>query len=147
MSPREREVRQYAADLLAHLSVTTVPVDPVRIARRQGLAVEEGPLPSGFYGALWKKSNRFGIIISGACPTPGHRRSSLAHELGHYHIDGHLDAIFAGDTERVESAGEFHNQGKSRLEREADWFASELLVPASQLGPRIDERPASTGTL
>ena len=29
MSPREREVRQYATDLLSHLSVTTVPVDPV----------------------------------------------------------------------------------------------------------------------
>ena len=47
MSPREREVRQYATDLLAHLSVTTVPVDPVRIARRQRLAVAEGPLPDG----------------------------------------------------------------------------------------------------
>ena len=114
MSPREREVRQYATDLLAHLSVTTVPVDPVRIARRQGLAVAEGPLPSGVYGALWKKGNRFGIIVSDACPTPGHRRFSLAHELGHYHIDGHLDAMFAGDTEQVESAGEFSTAGRAR---------------------------------
>ena len=147
MSPREREVRQYATALLSHLSVTTIPVDPVRIARRQGLAVEEGPLPSGVYGALWKKGNRFGIIVSDACPTPGHRRFSLAHELGHYHIDGHLDAMFAGDTKRVESAGEFHHHDKSPLEREADWFASELLVPASQLGSRIDEQPPSIGTL
>ena len=146
MSPRESQVRRCATDLLARLSVTTVPVDPVWIARRQGLAVEEGPLPSGVYGALWKRGNRFGIIVSDACPTPGHRRFSLAHELGHYHIDGHLDAMFAGDAERVESEGEFLPNRKSRLEREADWFASELLVPASQLGPRIDE-PASIGTL
>ena len=55
--------------------------------------------------------------------------------------------MFAGDTERVESAGEFHHHGKSPLEREADWFASELLVPTSQLGPRIDAQPASIGTL
>ena len=147
MSTREREVRRCAADLLAHLSVTAVPVDPVRIARRQGLAVEEGPLPSGVYGALWKKGNRFGIIVSDACPTPGHRRFSLAHELGHYHIDGHLDAMFAGGAGRVESPGEFLHDGKSRLEREADWFASELLAPASEVGPRIDEQPASIGTL
>lgn len=147
MSPRESEVRRCATDLLAHLSVTGIPVDPVWIARRQGLAVEEGPLPSGVYGVLWKKGNRFGIIVSDACPTPGHRRFSLAHELGHYHIDGHLDAMFAGDAERVESEGEFLHNRKSRLEREADWFASELLVPASQLGPRIDEEPASIGTL
>ena len=147
MSPREREVRRCATDLLAHLSVTRIPVDPVWIAHRQGLAVEEAPLPSGVYGALWKKGNRFGIIVSDACPTPGHRRFSLAHELGHYHIDGHLNAMFAGDAERVESEGEFLHNRKSRLEREADWFASELLVPASQLGPRIDEEPASIGTL
>lgn len=55
--------------------------------------------------------------------------------------------MFAGDAERVESAGEFLHDGKSRLEREADWFASELLAPASELGPCIDDEPASIGTL
>ena len=55
--------------------------------------------------------------------------------------------MFAGDAERVESEGEFLHNRKSQLEREADWFASELLMPASQLGPRIDEEPASIGTL
>ena len=147
MSPREREVRQYATDLLAHLSVTTVPVDPVRIARRQGLAVAEGPLPSGVYGALWKKGNRFGIFVSDACPTAGHRRFSVAHELGHYHVDGHMDAMFAGAAGVVESAGGFHPGRKSPLEREADWFASELLVPTQQLVSRIEGQPASIRTL
>ena len=103
--------------------------------------------PSTPHWTTRKKGNRFGIIVSDACPTPGHRRFSLAHELGHYHIDGPLDAMFAGDTEQVESAGDFLHDGKSPLEREADWFASELLVPASQLGSRIDEQPASIGTL
>lgn len=34
MSPREREVRRCATDLLAHVSVSRIPVDPVWIARR-----------------------------------------------------------------------------------------------------------------
>ena len=143
MSPREREVRQCATDLLTHLRVASPPVDPEQIARRQGLVVEEKPLPSGVYGALWKKGNRFGIIVSDACPTPGHRRFSLAHELGHYHVD----AMFAGTTGIVESAGGFHPGRKSPLEREADWFASELLVPAEQLVSRIEGQPASIRTL
>ena len=147
MSPREREVRQCATDLLTHLRVASPPVDPEQIARRQGLVVEEKPLPSGVYGALWKKGNRFGIIVSDACPTPGHRRFSLAHELGHYHVDGHVDAMFAGTTGIVESAGGFHPGRKSPLEREADWFASELLVPAEQLVSRIEGQPASIRTL
>ncbi len=147
MNRREREVRQCATDLLTHLRVAGPPVDPVRIARRQGLVVEERPLPSGVYGALWKKGNRFGIFVSDACPTAGHRRFSVAHELGHYHVDGHVDAMFAGATGMVESAGGFHRNRKSRLEREADWFASELLVPAEQLVSRIEGQPASIRTL
>ena len=143
MSPREREVRQCATDLLTHMRVAGPPVDPVGIAHRQGLVVEERPLPSGVYGALWKKGNRFGIIVSDACLTAGHWRFSVAHELGHYHVD----AMFPGATEMVESAGGFHRNRESQLEREADWFASELLVPAEQLVSRIAGQPASIRTL
>ena len=123
------------------------PIDPEQIARRQGLVVEERSLPSGVYGALWKKGNRFGIIVSDACPTAGHRRFSVAHELGHYHVDGHVDAMFAGATGMVESAGGFHRNRKSQLERDADWFASELLVPTKQLVSRIAGQPASIRAL
>ena len=147
MSGREREVRRCATDLLTHLRVVGPPVDPVGIARQQGLVVEERPLPSGVYGALWKKGNRFGIIVSDACPTVGHRRFSVAHELGHYHVDGHVDAMFAGATGIVESAGGFHRNRESQLEREADWFASEPLVPTEQLVSRIEGQPTSIRTL
>lgn len=147
MTAREREVRRCATELLADLGVTAAPVDPAWIARRQGLTVAEEPLPDGIWGALWKKGNRFGIIVSNACPTDGHRRFSLAHELGHYHVDGHLEAMFNGTTEVVPSPGGFLRNRTNPLEREADWFASELLVPTAQLASRIEARPPSIETL
>lgn len=48
--------RDVATDLLTQLSVTRIPVDPVWIARRQGLVVEEEPLPSGVYGRSGKRA-------------------------------------------------------------------------------------------
>ena len=137
MNQREHEVRRCATELLDELGVDVPPVDPVWIARQEGLSVEEKQLSTGVFGALWKRGDSFGIIVSQSCPTIGHRRFSLAHELGHYHVDGHVDAMFVGGSEIVESKGGFFRNRRDPLEREADWFASELLVPSAQLGSRI----------
>ena len=91
MNQREHEVRRCATELLDELGVDVPPVDPVWIARQEGLSVEEKQLSTGVFGALWKRGDSFGIIVSQSCPTIGHRRFSLAHELGHYHVDGHVD--------------------------------------------------------
>lgn len=147
MNRREREVRRYASDVLQELDVTTVPVDPVWIARKHGLSVDEKPLPSGVFGALWKRRNGFGIVVSDSCPTAGHRRFSVAHELGHYHVDGHVDGMFSGTTDTVVSQGGLFRDQSNRLEREADWFASELLVPATQVVPRFEKGGASVETI
>ena len=147
MNRREREVRRYAIEVLDELGVQTPPVDPRRIAAEHGLSVDEQALPSGVFGALWKKGDSFGIIVSDSCPTAGHRRFSLAHELGHYHVDGHADAMFVGETEVVPSMGGLFRDQDDRLEREADWFASELLVPTTQLSPLIEDGGASVEAL
>ena len=137
MTRREREVRSYATELLDDLGLSTPPIVPEWIASEVELSVEEKPLSPGVFGALWKKGNRFGIFVSDSCPTAGHRRFSVAHELGHYHIDGHVEAMFLGEVEVVESSGGLFRKRHDRYEREADWFASELLVPANPFVSRI----------
>ena len=137
MNRREREVRGYATELLGDVGLSTPPIDPEWIAGEIDLSVEQKSLTPGVFGALWKKGNRFGIFVSDSCPTVEHRRFSVAHELGHYHIDGHVEGMFLGDAEVVESSGGLFRDRRDRCEREADWFASELLVPTNSFLARI----------
>ena len=108
-------------------------VRPQTRARRRGMAPFEGR--SGRYGTV-------SIIASDVCPTPGNWHLSLAHELGCDHIDGRLDAMFArGRDDRI--GGKLLYNGTSQLERRLNWFASELLVPDSQLDSRINSRASA----
>ena len=142
MSRSEHEIRGCANELLSDLGLRTPPIDPEWIADEIGLTVRTEPLSPGVYGAMWKKGNDFGIIVSPSCPTVGHRRFSVAHELGHYHVDGHIEGMFTCNTVTVESAGGLFRNRKDPYEREADWFASELLVPTGLFASRIREHDA-----
>jgi len=148
MSRREREVRGYANGVVDELSITTLPVSPDDVAARKGITVDEkAGLPPEIFGALYKAGGGFGILVSTECPTRGHRNFSLAHELGHYHIDGHMEALFARGEEIAVSQGGLFRNSKDRYEREADWFASELLAPTGLVQPRVLESEPSVETL
>ena len=130
MSHRLRTIRKAATSLLAEVDYNSSPVDPFVVAERKGLEVEvvDFPVPDVF-GALLLEGGEFRILISERCFGGGHRRFTLAHELGHYHIDGHLtELLTTGSGIKTSQAGHFRSQ-KSPEEREADWFAAELLIP------------------
>ena len=113
-----------AERLLREEELLRLPVDLKELARRREIVVE--PMPSsqdGVSGMLVRHGNRFGILYSTVIENRGFRRFSIAHELGHYFIDGHLDHL--GDSHR--SRAEFVSN--DRYEREADFFAAGLLMP------------------
>lgn len=131
-SQREQAVRRIANDVLVDVGAVDRPrIDPFDIARARGLMVESrAGFPPSVYGALFLDGSRFGVILSEACHGDGHRNFTLAHELGHYHIPGHVDGLVeAGGGQMLSLGGHFRNR-KDPREREADWFASELLLPA-----------------
>lgn len=132
MSHRERMARKRAVEVLAELGIPDPPVDPFAIARRKELRVEEVDFPTnGIFGALILEDGAFRVLVSRKCFGSGHRRFTVAHELGHYHIEGHLnELIAAGSGIKPSLGGHFRNQ-RAPEEREADWFASELLVPTA----------------
>lgn len=139
MQPRESLPRRTANELLDEMEIAEAPVPVDAIVRRKGLSFEEREgFPPTVFGALYRSGNQFGIVISTACPTEGHRRFTVAHELGHYHLEDHVDRLFANGDELVLSMAGHYRSQKDPLEVEADCFASELLMPGRFVKPLVD---------
>jgi hypothetical protein len=115
----ERVIQQYG--------ITTLPVDPMAIARSVGIEVKEKPASScGVSGVLIRLGDEFCIAYATHIRSPGFRRFSVAHELGHYFLEGHFEAIFADGPMHESRAGFLSNL---KYELEADHFAARLLSP------------------
>ena len=82
---------------------------------------------SGVSGALVKIEDDFAIAYATHIESPGFRRFSVAHELGHLHIPGHAEALLPAGHATHESRAGYRSD--SRYEREADEFAANLLMP------------------
>ena len=85
-----------AERVIREQGITTLPVDPIAIARSIGIDVQEKPASNGgVSGMLIRLGEQFCIAYATHIKSPGFRRFSVAHELGHYFLEGHVDAIFA----------------------------------------------------
>lgn len=136
---RDGVARRCAREVIRDASVSSLPVNVEAVATSRGLQViERGGFPDGHFGALARMPNSSGyaIVVSKSCPTGGHRRFTVAHELGHYVIPGHHDALFSADRDIVFSPG-WVSRKKNPLEIEADAFASELVHPRPLLQPLV----------
>lgn len=117
-----------ASLVLKNLGITSLPVDPFAIARNRDIVCEQkSGLATGISGCLMKVGDIFGILYSTRFSSEGFRRFTVAHELGHYFLEGHVQHLFgAGQTFHQSESG-FTSDDK--YEREADSFAAGLLMP------------------
>jgi Zn-dependent peptidase ImmA (M78 family) len=115
-----------AAEVLKKRKISALPVDPFGIAIGEGIACEKLHR-SGVSGCLSGLDNTFGIFYSDSIPSEGFRRFTVAHELGHYFLEGHYKHIFADGKSRHDSASGYSSDDP--YEREADAFAAALLMP------------------
>jgi len=118
-SAAERIIREHG--------VSSLPVKPIEVARRLGIEVVAKPAShGGVSGMLIRVGNEFCIAYATHITSSGFRRFSIAHELGHYCIEGHIDAVFADGSIHESRAGFVSGIG---WELEADHFAARLLMP------------------
>ncbi|AJY07441.1 ImmA/IrrE family metallo-endopeptidase [Burkholderia seminalis] len=125
---RLKLAKQRGEAVLAEEKITDLPVDPYAIAQKHDIVVQAKPdTESGVSGMLLRHGNAFGILYASDIPNEGFQRFSVAHELGHYFLDGHIDHVLPNDGIHTSHAG--FSSGDP-YEQEADNFAVGLLMPA-----------------
>jgi hypothetical protein len=124
-----------AEEVLKRYGMTKLPIDPVGIANQLKIPVQAFPPESrGVSGMLVLRDDNFFIFHATHITSEGFRRFSIAHELGHYFLDGHVDAVLDTRGQHESRAGFAES---NPFELEADHFAAALLMPKSLVQPLI----------
>lgn len=127
-------------DDLAHLAEAVLaeagrreadlPLEPAALVLETGLTLSFGHYGGAFDGLLEHRTGRFHVYCD--LDRVEHRNSprarfTLAHELGHYFIDEHRQALATGLAPSHQSFSE--HESELLVEQEADYFAACLLMP------------------
>lgn len=127
-----------AEDVVKRYGFDCFPIDPFVIAQGEGIFVDKKPDEiSGASGHLLRMGDKYFILYSTAIENEGFQRFSIAHELGHYFLEGHIDQLLINNSH--ESRANF--QSEDPLEREADRFAAALLMPRSLFEAEMKRQP------
>jgi hypothetical protein len=127
------KVKWEADKLLQELGINSLPVDPFAIAERLGIALQAMPSRmGGASGMLIHVAGQFGICYPTHVESEGFKKFSVGHEIGHYRLPGHIEAVLDERGQHVSAAG---FRSSSRYELEADHFAAALLMPTRLVSP------------
>jgi len=127
--------REELEDLASFLADSYFPndkIDPYRLADNNGITFSFGDYADCFDGLLEYQRGRFHIYGNAnriRDPNYPRARFTFGHELGHYYIDDHRRAMEQGAAS-VACLTDF--QSDNLAEREADFFASHLLMPSDR---------------
>ena len=102
----------------------SVPVDVRTICRHLGIHVTDKPIKSEAY--FISREGNLAIIVKEDV-IEQRKRFSIAHELGHIFLPDHAELVFNC------SYNDMLYNTKKPYEQEANFFASELLIPAEDL--------------
>lgn len=105
-------------------------IDPILIAEKNNISYSFGNYSDSFDGLLECENGVFHIFINLTRLKQAYSeraRFTFAHELGHYFIDDHRNALLKGLSPSHCSQTGF--KSKNRAERQADYFAACLLMP------------------
>jgi Zn-dependent peptidase ImmA (M78 family) len=126
---RLKMAKQKAEAFLRDEGITNLPVDPFAISASRDIEVKAKPDSiDGVSGMLLRHGDVFGILYATHIPSEGFHRFSIAHELGHYFLEGHIDHILPADGMHMSHAGFV---SADPYELEADQFAAGLLMPSA----------------
>lgn len=129
---QKQEISDLAEGVVAEYSGATA-IQPLTIIKQLKITYDFDDYGEAFDGLLDCKNGKFHIHCNlGRVEHPESPRArfTLAHELGHYFLDAHRNALLRGMAPSHASFCEY--ESKEMVEQEADCFAASLLMPASR---------------
>ena len=134
---RQVDLERLVRRELERMGLYRLPVNPIQFANRLGISVEYANFPDGSTIGMVVTRGGSGKIFAAISDSPYRLRFAIAHELGHYFLhlmegnvikDGSLrDRPIDLFWENKSSAGPLPKDLKQEIE--ANWFATELLMP------------------
>ena len=130
-------IQQQAVKIQEGYQIKKLPIDPKLIAQKANIQVEpKVDCEEGVSGMLVRSGEKYLIVYATYLGNPGFENFSIAHELGHYFLEGHPEQIFLnGDIHK--SIANFASDNE--IERQADIFAASLLMPENLFKDHITE--------
>jgi hypothetical protein len=134
---RKREIAGLAEAISTEYFPSVSKIEPEFILKQKRITFSYGHYAEAFDGLLEHLEGRFHVycnldrVESANSPRA---RFTLAHEIGHFFIDEHRNALESGLAPSHASVCEY--ESKNPVEQEADHFASNLLMPTSKFKAR-----------
>ena len=133
---------QEIADLAEEVAGNLLPVNPIAILQSEdSISFRRGQFGNAFDGLIEWRDRCFWVysnLSRVGPPGSARERFTVGHELGHYFIDEHRNALIKGAGCHP-SFNEF--QSDELAEQEADLFASHLLMPTRAFTAAIPKVP------
>lgn len=127
--------REKATSILKMAGIHNPPVNVYKIAKLLGFSIIESDFPINYSGEIFIENNVKSIGIN-KNHSLTRQRFTIAHELGHY-LNGHQ--YFDEEGKMLEdSEFDFSNPIRQQ-EKEANLFASELLIPKEFLIKELEQ--------
>lgn len=122
-----------AERLVRRLPAAALPIDPIAIARDKGIEVVAKPAQdAGVSDMLIRVGQEYAIAYATHIDNEAFQRFSVGHELGHYCLPGHPEAVVGTNGVHL-SRADFRSA--NRYEMEADRFSAGLLMPRHLFAP------------
>ena len=129
-----------ARQLLRELNVQDLPIQPREIAEQLQIVVWEREMESQYDGCLMRVGDTWGILLNNLIQSQSRKNFTIAHELGHYYLDGGQAGEQGPATDEKEAGfvpqhrcqrEDLRGFDSHRLEEQrANQFAVELLMPS-----------------
>ena len=145
---RKEELSELAEYLIHEYNSDSERTQPHEIAEKLGIKYSLNDYNGEFLGLIDYKLQRFHIFLhidkKGKLSTP-QVRYSFAHELGHFYIYNHRKELMKNGIMSHNQVGV--SSSDNIYEKEADYFASCLLLPESRYKPDIANAEFSMGLI